>query len=228
MQQQCLPLHLEDQPSFSNFYCSSPYTSALISHLKNHNQQGQPLIIYGDSGCGKSHLLKAACLRSQRLWIYLPGKTLHRFNPDLLHNLQQHLLCIDDIQHLLGNPTWEHSLFHALTNHTKNHVLFSYSNSNTLEKCQLQDLRSRLQAMLHLQLQPLNESEQIQALAHRAQHKGLSLSTQCAVWMLQHTPRNNHSLFKLLTQLDQHCLKTKRKPTISILKDLVEQCSATV
>lgn len=221
MQQTTLAIHLDNQPSLNNYYPANTYTQQVIDKLNQElSQPCQYYLLTGNSGCGKTHLLKAYCMQAYHRRCYIPCKQLARYQPNLLEGLTDHLICLDDIEYLLGNSSWEKALFRLFIQ-TKCTLLMSATTSEPAKKVLLPDLKSRLSACLHIKISPLNEQEQRQALAYRAQSRGMILSEKLLQWLQHNAPRSNHALFGLLNHLDQYCLMNQCKPSLSILQKLM-------
>ena len=73
------------------------------------------------------------------------------------------------------------------------------------------------------QLRALDESEQQEALQHRARIRGFELPDETARWLQRRFPRDMHTLYELLDTLDEAALVAQRKLTVpfirSVLKD---------
>lgn len=215
MKQIPLPITLEPHATFNSYYCADAYSASLIKHLENIHTQ-QPIILSGPSGVGKTHLLQAACQQQQQ-WLYLDATQRETAEPTLLENLDNQLVCIDNVDHLLRNNAWEKALFKLILNH-QNRLLFSSSAS--LLNAKRADLSSRFQEMLTLKLPVLDEKEQCQALLHRAQTKGLKLNTTLIHWMQKNLERDNHFLFRLIEKLEKETLSIHKKPSLALIKSL--------
>ncbi len=63
----------------------------------------------------KTHLLRALCneyIQQQRSAIYVPLNKSQYFSTAVFENLeQQELVCLDDLQAIIGNSEWEIALF---------------------------------------------------------------------------------------------------------------------
>jgi len=82
----------------------------------------------------------------------------------------------------------------------------------------LNDLKSRLNSGLPLNLTTLNDEDTIKVLQTRAQQLGLELNHETARYLMTHFPRDINTLWGLLEQLDQASLAAQRKLTIPFLK----------
>ena len=217
VEQLTLPISLEQNNTYKNFYCHSPYMNELIQQVKN--EETQVIILTGESSTGKTHLLQAACHQTNRRWLYLNCETLDRSNPKILEDLKNQLICIDNIELMKGKKNWEDALFKLLLSNTNQLRISSQLPSIQLER---EDLNSRLQSLLTLKVIKLTEQSQEQALMFRSHNKGIPLSKELIQWMQKNLPRDNKFLFNFIDSLDTESLKSKIKPSIALAKKLLE------
>ncbi len=185
------------------------------------------LFLAGAAGAGKSHLLQAACLAAQQQGIhclYLAGRELQMLHADVLRDLDDvELLCIDDVDRLLGNPQWEEQLFHlynALRDRGACLILSAAASPRQLT-IGLDDLRSRFAAMELYALQPLNDDDKRAVLQRAAQSRGFALADDVAGYILQHSSRDMVSLQKVLNRLDQQSLREQRLITLPFVRKVM-------
>lgn len=230
-QQLSLGVSLSDDATFENFYAPHGGRNALVLAGLREQLSGtdQPFIyLWGSSGCGSSHLLQAACHQAQAQHLafqYLPLKDLASVPPRELFTGLEDLdyIAIDDIHAVAGKPEWELALFNlynGLRDAGKRLVVAADVSPRDLS-LQLEDLRSRLQWGLTLQLHALTDPEKQLALQTRARARGLELSDEVAHFILQRLPRTMHELFQQLQRLDQASLAEQRKLTIPFVKKVL-------
>ena len=66
------------------------------------------------------------------------------------------------------------------------------------------------------------EADQCRALQQRATARGLELTHEAALYLLHRLPRDMHTLFSVLDELDQASLVAQRRLTISFLREALE------
>lgn len=187
------------------------------------------LHIWGEPGCGKSHVLQACCqfvAETNNSAVYLPLNLLKDSGPEILDGFDcNFLVCLDDVDSIANNKAWEEALFH-LYNRIKdnnNHILITTSKktpqNNTIA---LPDLRSRLAAGLVLNLKDLDDDTKVTALQTLASKRGFSLSTTVCHYLLTRYTRNMHDLHNLLNLLDRASLIAQRKITIPFIRKTLE------
>ena len=109
---------------------------------------------------------------------YLPLETLLPFGPETLDGAETlDVTCFDDVQAIAGLDAWEQRLFslwqRALERNTT--LLFAARENPAHVDFQLTDLKSRLASSAIFVVRELNDDEQLEALALRAQLRGLEM-----------------------------------------------------
>lgn len=191
---------------------------------------GDPfLFLWGSAGLGKSHLLQATChLAHQggRRVSYLPMKDLLHHGSLIFERLgEQHLICIDDIDRVLGDASYEQDLFRLYNElRDRGHCLaVSASAPPTELSTKLPDLGSRLSWGMVFRIHPLNDEDTLAAIHLCARELGLDLSPQVSRFLMSHCHRHVGSLRRLLEELDAATLAAQRKLTIPFLKHFLER-----
>ncbi|WP_439287332.1 DnaA inactivator Hda [Lonepinella sp. BR2357] len=228
MQQLSLPIHHLDDETLENFYGDN--NLLLLNSLHKNFQQLQQSFFYiwGTAGSGKSHLLKAVTnyiLAENRYSIYVPLSKYAHFSTAVLDNLeQQDVICLDDLQAVIGHHDWELAIF-DLFNRIKEKgtalLLISGDQSPTALPVKLPDLASRLRWGEIYQLHPLNETQKIQALQQNAHQLGIELPEDTANFLIKRLDRDMHSLFTAVAKLDKASLQAQRKLTIPFVKEIL-------
>jgi len=187
----------------------------------------QAIYVWGGSGCGKSHLLQAAChaLIDQGVaTVYLSLREFRQFDPSMLEGLETlALVCIDDVDAIAGQHDWEDGLFHLYNRMqtVAGQLLLSGKASPNELGLGLADLSSRLSWGWVFQLQLLGDDEKKQALQLRARTRGFTLSDEVGDYLLRYFPRDMHALFALLDRLDVASLVEQRRLTVPWVKKVL-------
>lgn len=222
-----LSLNLRDDAIFDNFFSGS--NALVIDALKSFVANGaeQFIYCYGEPGSGRTHLLQACChLANQyeKTIFYLSLSQHADFSSEILQELEQfQIVCIDDIDAVVGNRIWEEALFHFYNRarDNKTGLLVSAVCAPQQLRCVLPDLQSRLAWGLALEIKNLTDEEKTSALQLRAAFRGLQLSSDVAGYLIHHRSRNMRDLFSLLEKLDYASLIAKRKITIPFVKTVI-------
>lgn len=223
-----LPIHQSDDETLENFYAENNLL-LLNSLQKNFLQLHQQFFyLWGNKGSGKSHLLKGVCqhyLTQQRPALYVPLNKAQYFSPAVLENLeQQALVCLDDLQAVIGNAEWEVAIFDLInrvreTGRTL--LIMSADQSPANLPVQLPDLASRLTWGEVYQLAPLNDKQKIDVLQKAAYQRGIELPDETANFLFKRLERDMKTLFNALEKLDQASLQAQRKLTIPFVKEIL-------
>ena len=134
------------------------------------------------------------------------------------------------MQAILGKQEWElalFSLFNRLRDSGTRLVIAANCAPRELAIV-LPDLLSRLQSGVVFQLHGLRDDEKRFALQLRATQRGIALSEEVLNYVLQRNDRSMQGLLSLLEKLDQFSLQTKRRITVPLLRDLMEQGDANL
>lgn len=219
-----LKLKLRDDALFDNFFVGD--NAQLIETLKAFTEKKSESFIYcyGESGSGRTHLLQSCCHITQDIF-YLSLENYADFSPTIFEALEiQESVCIDDVDAIIGNIEWEEALFYFYNRARDIHTQLLVSAKKPPQQLSfaLNDLQSRLQWGLVLEIKNLTDAEKIQALQMRAAIRGLSVSDEVSHYLLHHYSRNMHDLFSALEKLDHASLATKRKLTIPFIKSVMD------
>ena len=91
----------------------------------------------------------------------------------------------------------------------------------------LPDLASRMNAALVLALRPLQEREQLAALALHAGARGLELPEETARYLMTRFPRDLRTLCGLLDALDTASLAAQRRLTVPFIKQVIDELATS-
>jgi DnaA family protein len=185
------------------------------------------VFVAGATGCGKTHLLIAACAAASahgRGAQYLPLRSLHGNAADALRSVGgSDLLALDDVDAIVGNDGAEHALFDLYNRckMEKSTLLFSAAMAPAQIGIVLPDLVSRLSSCTQAPLKPLSDDERRQVLRARAQTRGLILDDSVLDWLFARAQRDLGSLTALLDRLDRESLAAQRRITVPFLRGLL-------
>lgn len=184
--------------------------------------------LYGARGSGKTHLMSAvmdSCERVGRRCAYYPLEDYQNLDPRmLLDDLQPEVICIDDLQMVLGRADWECALFECYNRRQAVHLpmVISMLNSPKESEFLLLDLKSRLMAGLICKLQSMTDDERMECLQMRARLRGLTLTGGVARYLLEHYARDTRQLLDALDRLDVASMEKRRALTIPFIKQVLD------
>jgi len=230
MQTVQLPLgfHLKEAVSFDNFFIGR--NRELIEVLKQCASGSGEQVIYmiGKHGQGMSHLLKSCChyaYHHQRSSAYLPLNQLVMLSKEILIGYENlNLICVDDLQAIVGHEDWEEAFFHLYNRiyDSGGHIIIG---GNALPKTlgiKLKDLISRLSWGVTYHLLPSTDNEKLSILILKAEERGMVLPDEVAKYMLTHCRRHMNTLIAALDVLDKASLAAKRRLTVPFVKEVLE------
>ena len=228
MNQLTLDLNLADKFDFSSFCVGSNAWSVDI--LKNMAAgHGERLVfVWGARGVGRTHILNAVCREAslhQQVSVYFSLSEFVMQSPLGLLTEITHIpiICIDDLHCIAGHPTWEEALF-SLYNDVRDRggrLVISANAPPHRLPIVLQDLLSRLQAMLVFELHALTDIEKVQALKAYANHKSFDLSDEVIQFILTRGQWDMRALMNMLKKLEHESLVNHRKITIPFVKEIL-------
>ncbi len=229
-----LNLRLKDASSFGNFLpgpnreALEQLRAAVVKAATQASTSASMLYLWGAEGSGKTHLLQAACRLAQELGIapvYMPLADVVALTPSLLEGVEAApLVCLDDVERAAGRAEWESALFSLVERMRAAGGMLVIGAIAPPDRLglRLPDLVSRLAWGAAYALQPLDDTQKLETVRLRAQHRGFEMPEDVARYILSRYPRDTHSLFDLLDRIDQASLAQQRRVTIPFLRRLEE------
>ena len=224
-----LEVKLDDQATFDNFYAPRGPPQHLATFVLQDDGQKYAYLV-GAEGSGLSHLLQAACQKTalghNSGAVYMPLAEMQDYPPEqVLDNLESaSLLCLDDLQSVVHKQQWQEPLFNLFNRcmdaGTKL-VIAAHAMPDDLD-LDLDDLLSRLKSGVLLQMLAYKDADQRRLLQHRANRRGLYLSDDVALFLLNRLPRNSHQLMDALEKLDGASMQEQRRLTTPFVKSVLQ------
>lgn len=218
-----LNVQLRDEATLDNFYCAESNQQMVAALRSQPDSTGEPFIyLFGPTDSGKSHLLQGACHLLGSSSLYLPLAELTGFDPrQVLHGVESMaLVCLDDIDTVMGNEQWELALFDFF-NRARDagcRLLFSAQAAPRVVQVELPDLHSRLSWGSVYQLQSADDEVKQEIFCFRAARRGLQVPLEVASYIVSRAPRALTALLDLLDQLDAASLAEQRSLSIPFVK----------
>jgi DnaA family protein len=219
-------MRLRDTARFASFVVGE--NAQACAALRGTRPLAPPVVwLWGRAGTGKSHLLQAACADAGErneaaayVDLALAPSSAMLEGCDTLG-----LVCLDGLDAVAAAPEWNAAIFrlHTLLQDGTGRLVVASSAPPAGLSFTLPDLRSRLLAADVHQLTDLDEAGQCEALRFRAAGRGLELSEEAALYLVHRLPRDMHSLFAVLDQLDEASLAAQRKLTVPFLRNALEK-----
>jgi len=226
MKQIALDIGLAPGPRLNNFF-SGPNQAAL-QHLQlwvgNDKRSPVPTYVWGESGSGKTHLLRAAqaALRDQGCPVGWMDASVAE--PSAFDDAWR-VVILDDVH--LYTAVQQHAAFNWFVNATapsdgQQRWVLAAGGMPPSDLALREDLRTRLGWGHIFQLEVLSEPERRAVLRQQADDRGVFLSDEVMDFMLNRFSRDLSSLIQLLDQLDGYALQTQRAITIPLIKAMLE------
>ena len=215
---------------FGNFE-AAPENAELVDAVRRAAVERTPerLLIVGDAGSGKSHLLEAASEAASAggdAVAFVPMRDWRSQRVDAVRGLGRDggLLCIDDVDAAAGHRGWEEALL-ALVEEAGSRqarILASAGAAPSNIRFVLADLRSRLSAATLYRLRELDDESRARALRRHASGRGIEIPDDVVGYVLTRHRRDMPSLVALLDRLDHHSMVRQRRLTLPFVRDLIE------
>ncbi len=219
-----LSIALRVDAQFDNFLvCEKNQLVVEALHDFFVNDYDTSMMIWGEHGCGISHLLQAAQQKKAASNMqYLPLRDLLHYPAESICQGLETLdgLIVDNIEVIAGHQNWEEHfffLFNRLRESGKKLLMGAHQSPQSLN-ISLPDLRSRMQWGSVYHVHSLQDDEKKQVLVNRAQAQGMSLSEEVAQYIIQRYSRKMNDLMAALQQLDNASLSSQRLLTIPFVK----------
>lgn len=213
MKQLLLDFAHHPAPTFGNFVpgrnveALAAVRAALAEGSGREASPTSILYLWGETGSGKTHLLRAfAASRPQAR--YLSGEAY-------LGTESGGTLVVDDVERL--GEAKQIALFNAF-NVRAFELLVVSAHAAPKDVALRRDLATRLATGLTYRLFPLSDDEKSAALAAHARARGFALGEEVAAYLLTHARRDMPSLIQALDVLDRYSLETGRPITVPLLK----------
>lgn len=227
--QYSLDIALPKFTTFDTFIDASD--SQLLSVLKQLAQESfsepRQYFLWGSVCTGKTHLLQAICnhlANTHQNVIYLPMKELANQQANILYDMQKlDVLCVDDVDSVLGNKAWDRQLFlliNELRSNNKSIVMTATVNPHKA-MVSLADLASRLVWGPVYKLNLLEDNEKSRAIQEHAKVRGLEVSDDVCNFLLKRFPRDLNKLIGLLDRLDEASLAQQKNITVPLVKSVL-------
>ena len=222
MKQLLLDIAPPPQPTLENFEIGA--NAEALSHLRAllaGESQERFTYLWGGTGCGKSHLMRAlvsqAAAHSWRV-----GK----MSASDLCSEEQAMACdlvlVDDLLQL--DAPSQNCLFNIMNQMRDGSGLLVVAGAYAPIHLKIrQDLASRLAQCLVFQVKCLSDEDKAQALMTHAQGRGFTLPAEVAAYLLKNWRRDIPSLLGVLDALDRYSLEVKRPVTVPLTREVLAQ-----
>jgi len=196
---QQIPMDFPVQESYApQDFMALPCNEAALAWVNRFPDWPYPaVILYGEQGCGKTHLL--------HVWQSLAGSS---------HN------AIDNVDNVFGDDEKERELFHRFNRakEEKSYLLLSMTNNIGHYDIHLPDLASRLRAAPQIEISPPGDAD-LQAILVKLFHdRQLRVEPGVIAYILPRIERSFAAARDLVRQIDALALSEKRSVTVPLVR----------
>jgi DnaA family protein len=219
MKQLPLAVRLQDRAVFASFV-PGPNVEAIAAAQAVASGGSRLMYVHGPAGSGRSHLLQAICAAAPGSGYFPLGQLLDPGAAMLEGMASLPLVTIDDLDLVAGDASWDRALFNLYNDCMAGgaRLVVSAAVPAGALPVALPDLASRLAAMPHYLLRPLDESRQREALRLHAAQRGVEVSEEVLLYLQRRFARDMPSLHALLDQLDAASLEEQRRLTLPFIR----------
>lgn len=223
-----MPLPLEPRrPDRMEDFLAGANHAAVASVCNLLDEPGGILFLSGPAGSGKSHLLNAICHRARERGMAAFYVPLRRVPPEAAASLRGldalDLVCVDDLDHVAGDPAWEQALFRCCNDirAARGRLLVSSGQPLAALPLGLPDLASRLAWGVRQSLQVPGDGEKLEILRQRARALRIEVPADVQGYLLRHGRRDLASLLGALERLQEAAFAAKRKITVPLAREVL-------
>jgi DnaA-homolog protein len=213
-------------PTFENFWVGSNQAAVSAVRQLNRPQNGfQSIVLWGEFGSGRTHLIKSCDQDIPRHWTILDANSpLAAFRPEPT----QFAYALDDLdqfspEHLQASFALWVDLQQRIDQPARLLATTTKAPATLLAEGLRADLASRLAQSLVFELKPLGDEDKKQALKAKFLERGLQVSVEVLEFLISRLPRSMASLTGALDALDQLGLQSKRAITMPLLREWLKQ-----
>lgn len=218
MQQQILPLELPSALEAKDFIVSPANEEAFLWLKRWPNWPNRCLAIYGEKGCGKTHL--SNIWKSITQARYLNSQEFNAADLKILFEGSP-VFILDDAHLIEKEEKLFHFYNHLLSN--KGALLLLSHTPPAHWKTSLPDLRSRLNAIPALKIHAPDETLLFQVIQKFFHDLQLHVEDAVISFLLKYIERSFESAYFWVDKLNTYALTEKRSITIPLVRELLLQ-----
>ena len=195
MKQLALAISPPPQPTLDNFVPgANAELLARLRELRSGSFRESVLYLWGETGSGKSHLLRACAAPN----------------------------AVDDVEAL--DEASQIGLFNAINEARQSGgTVLAAGNAPPAQLPLREDLKSRLAWGLVYQVKTLTDDERSAYLRAEAARRGMPLPDEVIAYLLARMRRDLRSLAAILDRLDRFSLETKRPITLPLVREALKE-----
>lgn len=176
------------------------------------------LVIYGNEGCGKTHIAHLWQKRSNAYFIN-HNDQFSKLPSDLFFEPACYI--IEDIENISDEIAFFH-LLNSIIEH-KRYLLLTCSTAPNLLNISLPDLKSRINAFYSIEIGKPDDDLLRAVLVKNFSDKQLRINTEVINYALAHIDRSFSAAKKLVDLLDNKSLNLRKNITISVVREVIKE-----
>ena len=222
-QQLIFPWTKKSVATFDHFYMDDQNLRAKDALLKEDD-----LFLYGIAGTGKTFLLQSLCNHytdCEKTSLYIPLNEVKEYGSSFLDSFEElDLICIDQIDSIAGDDVWEVAIFNLINNclTSKCRLIFCSRLNPSSINFNLKDLFSRIKRIDHIELLPVSENNLRDAIRFITDLRSLEIGDTEIDYLMTHSTRSITNIIEIIDELDLLSLKLKRRITIPLIKEFIQ------
>ncbi|MBW7923114.1 MAG: DnaA regulatory inactivator Hda [Burkholderiaceae bacterium] len=184
-----------------------------------------PLVyLWGEAGCGKTHLATAAADAGHALAADAPHAAFEALIADAAE--QPRIVAVLDVERL--DEERQSLLFHLINRARAqpDSTVLATGAQPPLGLALRDDLRTRLGSGLVFRLHLLDDREKAAALERVARERGVTVAPDVIPWLIAHTSRDIRALLRTFDALDRRAFERRRAITLPLLRELLQETGA--
>lgn len=239
-------LTFEDFFTFQNFIVGSANRFAHAASLAvadNPNLIYNPLVIYGPSGVGKTHLMLAIRNHIRKKFPYKKIEYIRseQFTNDLISALQDgklglgtiddfrhkfrntDVLLIDDIHFIAGKEQTQEEFFNTFNTllQSNKQIVVTLDRPPREVKTLDDRIRSRLESGLFADISTPDFETRVGIIRSKAEQMGIEINENLVYYIAEHIKVNTRQLEGVVKKLQAYISIQKRIPTISVVQGFI-------
>ena len=216
-EQLVLELPPPEAPAFENFVPGpNEEVLAAIIRFAAGDTPETGLLLWGEPGAGKTHLLRAAIGAVGAGGVLLRPPDLVVADVSLLAGYR--LVAVDDVESANAGAQAQLFTLYNVLKSAGGHLLAA-SGRPPASLSLREDVRTRLGWGLVYEVATLADADKHAALVDYARRRGFALADEVIRYLLLHSRRDMTELCTTLAALDRYSLATKRAITVPLLRD---------
>jgi chromosomal replication initiation ATPase DnaA len=201
-----------------DFFVSSNNFSAYKLIESWPNWPGKWLNIFGQAGCGKTHLAKILEKKIDKIKL-IEAENINNKIVEDLNSLD--CLIIDNF-----NNNIDEKLFYSIFNQSKqleNYILINSITSIKDLKINLEDLKSRIRSFLFIGIELPTDDLLKVIISKTLSDNQININPKISDFIINNVERSYDKMFKFLKDLDELSLSTGKSININLIKKVLDK-----